>query len=286
MGGRENVVSAYITGFLMSDGSVLVDEARGVGRIKLTTKDPVLIREFEEAIKSYYLGRDVNIIKVPKGRAIDVVLYDLAFAKKFVDLTKGKAEIPVGIINEDVEVKRAFLRSYCSCDGGITIASKKRRGKVYWDVRLVIGEGNDRIRAQVSELLREFGVAVVDDGHKHLRTRYNDLRSLINFKKHIGFIDGVRPVKGRFTTESLALKGGEEVRHLTKNQLLEYGITLLQPLLPRAERRVRTPPWSARAKAGLTRPCIVRGLVGKPRPSERSCPLQWGPGMTEKLPRG
>ena len=60
MNSNRGVLFAYIVGFLLSDGSVFVDESRGIGRIKLTAKDPVLISEFEEAIREYYRE---NLIK-------------------------------------------------------------------------------------------------------------------------------------------------------------------------------------------------------------------------------
>ena len=119
-------------------------------------------------------------------------------------------------MNGNAEMKKAFLRSYCTCDGGIIISSKEKKGKIFWDVRLVISDGNDSIRRQVAILLGEFDVSVVDDGYKHLRTRYRDINSLLNFKNNVGFIEGVKPVKGKFV-------------YLTKNQLLELGLTLLRP---------------------------------------------------------
>ena len=196
---KDKKLLARLFGFLLSDGSIIIDERKRIGKIKFTAKDRKLLEEFNKTVKKLF---KINPKVSLKGSATDAWFHSIKLAEELWRVTKGMSSIPQFIFNGSMEIKKEFLRTFISCDGGITVTVHR------WGIegRIVIGEGKESIRKQLMKILNEFGIITKDDGYNHLRSVGR--KSLTNFYEKIGFMDGVYPVRSK------------QFGHLSKNEIL------------------------------------------------------------------
>ena len=193
----ETLLSQFID-FIMSDGSIIVDEKRKIGKIKLTTSDE-RIREYFSLLCRRLFGIIPKTSK--KGKCKDIWFHSYELANKLRRLTNNKQTVPSFILRKK-RLQREFLRAFFSCDGGVSIISR-RDGRI--SIKPILGEGNKKRRKMIQELLKNFNIQLHDDKHGHLMTE--NKRTILLFLKKIGFIEGVKPVRSKKL-------------NLTKNQLI------------------------------------------------------------------
>ncbi len=159
------------------------------GKVQFTNNEPILRNQFSILMKEVYgivtKTTNGNVAYINSNEiANDVTAYDI------------KTLIPTELMLEllkSQELTREVLRIFADTEGSVTISVRKApRNYTVADRKVVLACTNDRVKAQLVQLLSSIGII----GHVgQVGVLIMDEKSLREFDKQVGFTSGVKVIR-------------------------------------------------------------------------------------------
>ncbi len=225
----DKIKLAKLIGYLIGDGSIVINRKKTIFSIRLENTDKTLRQEFNKLVYEIFkettrtYNNDREQVSSSTIGSFILELMNTARTKACYTFPKcpktytciekracrqcqmqliNKIAYPTitfpGFIETEKECSRAFLKAIFSCDGGVTITVRKEKNRIYFEKAIVFSSKNPQVRNYVEQLLQKFGINLRFDGYAS--SKISSYEGIEKFRKEIGFTVNckVRRTNSRF----------------------------------------------------------------------------------------